>query len=171
MLGTVQETGTGRSTAESRALSAITGLVAALAEAVEQQRDRWFLWVPVCLAAGIAAYFALPVEPHWTVVAVAALVLAGLAAAAIAGRFQPLSLFLALLVAGGLLGKLRTEIVDHPELLATTGVVDLAGWVEGVEALGRDRLRVEMRVDDLAGLRPEFTPPRVRVNIDDGHAA
>jgi competence protein ComEC len=166
MSGAVQETRTGRSTAGLRALSAAAGLVAALADAVDQQRDRWFLWVPVCLAVGIAGYIALPVEPNWLVVAVTATVLAGLAAAAIAGRFQPLSLFLALVVAGGLLGKLRTEIVDHPELLATTGVVELAGWVEGVEALGRDRLRVEVRVDDLAGIRPEFTPPRLRINVD-----
>ncbi|MFW6076377.1 MAG: ComEC/Rec2 family competence protein, partial [Hyphomicrobiales bacterium] len=115
---------------------------------------------------GIAGYFALPVEPHWLVFAVAATVLAGLAAASAAGRFQPLSLVLAIVVAGGLLGKLRTEIVRHPKLLATTGVVELAGWIEGVEARGRDRLRLVVRVDDLAGIRPEFTPPRLRVNID-----
>jgi competence protein ComEC len=166
MSGAVQETRIGRSPAGLRALSAATALASEFAEAVEQQRDRWFLWVPVCLTAGIAGYFALPVEPHWLVFAFAALVLAGFAAAALAGRFQPLSLFLAVVIAGGLLGKLRTEIVDHPELLATTGVVELTGWVEGVEALGRDRLRVVVRVDDLAGIRPEFTPPRLRVNIN-----
>ena len=166
MDGTVQETKAGRSTADLRALSVATGLAQALAAAVEQQQDRWFLWVPVCLAVGIAAYFALPVEPHWLVFAFAGLVLAGLAAAALAGKFQPLSLFLAVIVAGGLLGKLRTEIVDHPELLATTGVVELSGWIEGIEAIGRDRLRLEVRVDDLAGIRSEFTPPRLRVNID-----
>ena len=62
MFGAVQETRTGRSMAGLRALSAITGLAQALAEAVDQQRDRWFLWVPVCLAAGIAGYFALPID-------------------------------------------------------------------------------------------------------------
>jgi len=166
MSGAVQDSRNGRSTAAVQALSVAGSLAERLAEAIGQQRDRWFLWAPVCLAAGIAGYFALPVEPHWLVFALAAAVLAGLAAAALAGRFQPLSLFLALVVAGVLLGKLRTENVRHPELLATTGVVELAGWIEGVEALGPDRLRLAVRVDDLAGIRPEFTPPRLRVNVD-----
>jgi competence protein ComEC len=165
MFGAVQDSRNGRFTAGLRALSVARSLAQESADAVRQQQDRWFLWVPVCLTAGIAGYFALPVEPHWLVFACAALVAAGLVAAAAAGKFQPLSLFLAVLVAGGLLGKLRTEFVSHPELLATTGVVELAGWVESVEALGRDRLRVVVRVDDLAGIRPEFTPPRLRVNI------
>jgi competence protein ComEC len=59
-----------------------------------QQRDRWFLWAPVCLTAGIAGYFALPIEPHWLVFASRRGVL-GSSAAAAAGRLQPLSLFLA----------------------------------------------------------------------------
>jgi competence protein ComEC len=165
MFARVQDSGIGPSVTGPRALVAAMNLAIGLAEAVRQQRDRWFLWTPVCLTAGIGGYFALPIEPHWLVFALAAVAFVGLAAAAAAGRLQPLSLFLALVVAGVVLGKLRTEIVRHPELLATTGVVELAGWVESVEALGRDRLRLVVRVDDLAGIRPEATPPRLRVNI------
>lgn len=150
----------------SQGLAAAISLAGGLAEAVGRQRDRWFLWAPICLAAGIAGYFALPIEPHLAAFGLAAAALAGLAAAALAGKYQPLSLFLALVVAGFLLGKLRTEIVRHPELLATTGVVELAGWVEDVEAVGPKRLRLVVRVDDLAGIRPEATPPRLRVNIN-----
>ena len=142
------------------------GLAVRLVEAVRQQRDRWFLWTPIWLSAGIGGYFALPIEPQWPVFALGAVSLAGLAAAALAGRMQPLSLFLALVVAGVLMGKLRTEMVRHPELRATTGVVDLSGWVEKVQAVGPKRLRLEMRVDDLAGIRPEATPPKLRININ-----
>ena len=155
-----------RSWTGARALAATSGFVPTLAEAIGQQRDRWFLWAPVWLSAGVGAYFALPIEPHWMAFGVCALVLAALAAAALAGRLQPLSLFLALVVAGVLLGKLRTEMVRHPELLATTGVVDVSGWVDGVETLDQDRLRLSIRVDALEGIRPEATPPRLRVNID-----
>lgn len=155
-----------RSVTRVRALAAAASLGRELVEAVRQQRDRWFLWSPVCLAAGIGVYFALPVEPHWLVFGLAVLALAGLAATAMAGRMQPLSLFMALIVAGFVLGKLRTEIVRHPELRATTGVVELAGWIEGIEPVGLDRLRLLLRVDNLAGIRPEATPPRLRVNID-----
>ena len=30
---------------------------------LDDERTRFFLWAPVCLGVGIAAYFALPVEP------------------------------------------------------------------------------------------------------------
>lgn len=148
------------------ATSSAAGVAVRLVEAIRQQRDRWFLWAPIALSAGIGGYFALPIEPQWPVFGLCALGLAALSAAALAGRFQPLSLFLALIVAGVLLGKLRTEMVRHPELLATTGVVELSGWVEHVEAVGARRLRLVMRVDELGGIRPEATPPRLRVNID-----
>jgi len=166
MVANVQGGGTGRSLWGIRTLGAAASLPVALIEAVDQQRDRWFLWAPVCLAAGIGAYFALPVEPQWQVFALAAVALAGIAAAALAGKLQPLSVFLAIVLAGFVLGKLRTETMRHPELLATTGVVELAGWVEGVEALGPKRLRLVVRVDSLAGIRPEATPPLIRVNVN-----
>jgi competence protein ComEC len=156
-----------RSGTGARPLDAASSAVPRLAEALGQQRERWFLWAPVCLSAGVGVYFAFPVEPHWIVFGLAALALAALAAAALAGRLQPLSLFLALVVAGVLLGKLRTEMVRHPELLASTGAVELSGWIDGVETLDQDRLRLAVRVDALQGIRPEATPPRLRVNIDE----
>src|SRR5689334_528510 len=46
----------------------IAGLVAPLrrqlASAFAAQRQCWPLWVPVALAAGVALYFAMPVERH-----------------------------------------------------------------------------------------------------------
>ena len=38
-------------------------LVAWLAGALLAERERWVLWLPVGIGAGIAVYFALPVEP------------------------------------------------------------------------------------------------------------
>ena len=43
--------------------------VAWLARNLEDEQERWFLWLPVMFGAGIAFYFLLPVEP-WTVAAV-----------------------------------------------------------------------------------------------------
>jgi competence protein ComEC len=39
------------------------GLPDALSRNLGEERERWFLWVPVFLSLGIAAYFALPFEP------------------------------------------------------------------------------------------------------------
>ncbi len=36
----------------------------AFLEALEAEQDRWFLWVPVFLGAGIVGYFQLPTEPQ-----------------------------------------------------------------------------------------------------------
>ena len=38
-----------------------------LAEIFQAEQERWFLFLPVFLGAGIAIYFALPNEPSWNV--------------------------------------------------------------------------------------------------------
>ena len=38
-------------------------LLGRLAQRLEAEHDRWFLWLPVLFGAGIAVYFALPIEP------------------------------------------------------------------------------------------------------------
>lgn len=30
-----------------------------------QERDRWPLWIPVCLGCGVGVYFGLPAEPSF----------------------------------------------------------------------------------------------------------
>ena len=47
----------GLATSPQRRLHAAAGLL-------ERERERFFLWSPVCLGLGIAAYFAMPVEPQ-----------------------------------------------------------------------------------------------------------
>jgi Competence protein len=59
-------------------------LPTALARALTAESDRWFLWVPVLLAGGVLAYFALPAEPS-AVAATALLVAAAGTALAVRG--------------------------------------------------------------------------------------
>jgi len=47
----------GLATSPQRRLHAAVGLL-------EGERERFFLWSPVCLGLGIAAYFAMPIEPQ-----------------------------------------------------------------------------------------------------------
>ncbi|HXE85654.1 MAG TPA: competence protein ComEC, partial [Hyphomicrobiaceae bacterium] len=48
----------------SSPLGAAAGrLLAGIARQLEAEQERWFLWLPVLFGAGIALYFALPVEP------------------------------------------------------------------------------------------------------------
>src|SRR5262245_37339466 len=92
------------------------GLLAAALKAcarmLEQEQDRWFLWLPVLFAAGIVAYSALANEPG---VRIAIALLIGALGFAAAARNAPLGLCLggaALAFACGFsAAKLRTEMV------------------------------------------------------------
>src|SRR6185437_2889501 len=52
------------------------GWAARLEGALDAERGRWCLWLPVCFGLGIAIYFSLPSEPPFAV-ALAAVILAG----------------------------------------------------------------------------------------------
>jgi competence protein ComEC len=57
---------------------------------LEDEQDRWALWIPVCLGTGIGLYFALPTEPPiWLGLAVTCL----MAPAAFLGRRVPAVFF------------------------------------------------------------------------------
>ena len=48
-----------------------------LSDTWNAERERWILWMPVCLGTGIALYFSLPFEPsRWTGPIATAVVLA-----------------------------------------------------------------------------------------------
>ncbi len=100
------------------------------------ERTRWQLWLPVVLAAGIGAYFALPVEPpRWIgPLAVLCCTMAGivlrrktLVAVAAAG--------LALAATGFTVAAERSASVAAPVLDRPTGPVQLAGRIAEVEPL------------------------------------
>ena len=81
-----------------------------LADQLEAEYDRWFLWLPVVFGSGVAGYFALPYEPPLfvallPVVAVLALRI-GLAPRGLAAMTTSAVLAAAL---GFAVGKLRTE--------------------------------------------------------------
>jgi hypothetical protein len=61
--------GEGDAGSRTRTAQIITGTAGdGLGSILEAERSRWFLWAPVILACGIAAYFSLPIEPPvWTV--------------------------------------------------------------------------------------------------------
>lgn len=148
---------------------ALAGLWRAdLAEILLAERDRWFLWLPVLLGAGIAGYFLLPFEPalpplRWAISAVL------LAIFTLAWRRQaaawrvPLVALLAVL-AGPWLAAERTQAVTAPVLEHRTGAI----WIEGRvrEAEQRDngyRILLDRLV--IGGLSELELPQRIRVTL------
>ena len=146
-------------------LSALYAGFGAISRSFAGETDRWFLWLPVLLACGIATYFGLPVEPPlW-------LSLAGFLILACAlWVFRRLSWVLLLLcvlgavTAGFAAASLRTALVAAP-VLADETAGELTGRVLFVEEGEAGDLTVLMAPSSFARLPPEKRPAKVRLRI------
>lgn len=133
------------------------------------ERERWVLWLPVALAGGILAYFAVLAEPaNWIGAAVAA---AGCALLLAAGRHAWGGAAALCLLGFGLgfgAAQLRTHLVAAP-VLAKPVFAEIGGTVEAVER--RDgRLRAVIRVVSFSALGAGERPVKVRVTLLPGEA-
>ncbi len=157
-----------RLAALARPEGAGAGLAAALADAVIAERERWPLFLPALMGAGIALYFALPFEPPlWlgpTAVA-AALAVAWL------GRARPALPVMMIGVGALALGfaaiELQSARVAAPVLARPLGPATLTGRVIGVEQepRGARLLLDQVRIGRLTN---GDTPSRVRVRVMTG---
>ena len=148
----------GASTIRARCASLARGIGArAVAES-----DRWVLWLPVFLGAGVVAYFALDTEPPvWLGFAL----VAGFGAAALAGRRRPALFAPMLALAAAALGftaaELRTGMTAAPALERQIGPLQLAGRVVDID-LQPNGSRITLDQVTMARRAPEATPERVR---------
>lgn len=136
-----------------------------LLDALNSQQTRLFLWVPVCLMAGISSYFALPVEPSVAVFVIAAAIAVLAFLAARRRRWTIIYIAIGLFMTGFVAGKLRTEQVRVPQLAATTGTVHLAGWVTGVAMSGPGRAKVEIELERMSRIRRQAWPGAVQLTL------
>jgi competence protein ComEC len=137
-----------------------------VAAALGAERERWFLWLPVGLAAGIAGYFSLSREPErWTGPAALAVCLM----AAVILRHRPAGWMAAAAAGAVALGFVaaveRSVRVAHPVLAEPSGVIRLSGRIAELEPLEQG-LRVVLDPVTLppsdGGSRP---PTRVRLHL------
>ncbi len=129
------------------------------------EQERWALWSPVLIGAGIAVYFALPSEPPvWIGVfmAIAALLLAGLSRA---GAIAAIVLVAAGLAALGFsAAQLRTALVAGPVLDRPYGPAGIEGTIVAIEGR-QDGSRIVLEDVTLRGRDAEKTPTRIRVTL------
>ncbi len=130
--------------------------------ALELERGRAFLFLPVAMSIGILLYFAAPDEPSLT--AALTLAVATAAAAYLARRHHGAALALTALAAmacGFAAAATRTALVFHPVLAAETQSITVSAWVEAVERRENgDRLTLHVRSLTPA---PNPAPDRIRV--------
>nr|WP_235971103.1 ComEC/Rec2 family competence protein [Palleronia pontilimi] len=132
---------------------------------LDGQRGALVPWIPVCLACGIGAYFALPVEPstrHWWILAIVLLLSVGGLLAGL--RHWPLAVALILIVFGFGLAGLRTYMVAGP-VLDWRYYGPVTGRVVTVDRSGSDKIRLTLDRVKLDRVAPEETPLRVRVSL------
>jgi competence protein ComEC len=153
----------------ARGSTAAPDLLAWLARNLLAERERWFLWLPVGLGAGVAVYFALPVEPPVWLGAVGLLVAAvllfwlwwRLSAPAFSGSAPGLLGVLVLLL-GFAVASLRTHLVEAP-MLERRGAYELEATVLLVEDRTRGQ-RLLLGVAAIEGLERHATPAQIRVS-------
>lgn len=138
-----------------------------------EERERWFLWLPVGVGVGVALYFALGVEPPaWLGIAlllpIAVLLGREWQASIASGGTARLPALIALtaVLAGLTAAQLRTHTVAAP-VLERRGAYMVEGEVALVEARvrGQRLLLADPWIEDVA---PQATPARIRFSIRDG---
>lgn len=141
------------------------GWLAAVVRALDREQDRWFLWVPVMLGCGIAAYLHLPREP---LVAVTGSLLAMSLLLRVAGGGGTLAALTTAAVLAASLGfafaQARTHLVSAPVLPSGIRPLQVTGWVELAEPRQGRGQRIILRVHAIDGLRQDQLPRRVRIS-------
>ncbi|MDO9335482.1 MAG: ComEC/Rec2 family competence protein [Caulobacter sp.] len=135
------------------------------------QRLRWRLWAPVAFGFGAAGYMGLKTEPAlWVALLLGA---AAIAATWAVHRFTRgggwflIAALLALVVLGGVGGKLRTERVRAPVSPSFEKPVIVEGWVLDVASPGSSGGRLLIAPTRIEGLSPRDLPYRVRLTVDE----
>lgn len=143
----------------------MTPFGARLWDMFDRQRGALVLWVPVCLAIGIGAYLALPVEPGAAVWAgLGALCAAGATALAAGAWRWPLAVAAVLVLAGLLLGGARTALVAAP-VLDWRYYGPVQGRIVRIDRSASDKPRLTLDKVVLDDVAPSRTPDRVRVSL------
>lgn len=145
------------------------GIASRIEAAFEEERGRWFLWLPVFYGAGIGFYLTLPVEPPLLLVVAGVLIASAIRI--LIGR-TPLLLVISAALLMTALGmataKLHALYTDAPVLQRTLTYTTIEGWVEGIERQEK-RTRMTLRVIRAGDLLPADTPFRARVSISGKH--
>jgi len=143
----------------------VSVLVRRLEAVLEQERERWVLWLPIGLGLGISVYFSLPVEPPlWLGLGLAAATLI----LGLAGRSRQAALMTLIGLGAVSLGfaaaQWRTALAAAPVLTERMGPTGVSGRVVLVENYP-DGDRITLDLLRITGLGPDRTPDMVRLGL------
>ncbi|MDJ0607482.1 MAG: ComEC/Rec2 family competence protein [Kiloniellales bacterium] len=135
-----------------------------LARQLTDEQDRWVLWLPVALGAGIGLYFLLPAEPHrWLGPALLCAVLGLVAATHRLPGGRILGLLLGAIALGFAVAQFRVALVAAPVLEERIGPTRVVGQVVAAPPRAAGE-RIVLRALEIEGLRGP-TPARARLRL------
>lgn len=137
-----------------------------LSDIMLAQRGSLFEWSPVCLGMGIGTYFMLRFEPDMVFLVLAGVLalLALLSARWLGEAFGPLSLGIALAVAGFLLAAHRAHDIAGP-VIGWRYYGPIEGRVVEIDRSASDALRLTLDRVVLERVSADETPLRVRISL------
>jgi competence protein ComEC len=145
--------------------AALQRLADAAGTAFIAERDRWPLWLPVLLGAGIGVYFLLPAEPPlWLAAVLPAAALFGVVAAWGVPPLRLIGIAAAVAAFGFAAAELRTATVAAPVLAKRLGPVEVTGRIVQADDLERGG-RLVLEDPTIPGLSADATPEAVRLRV------
>ncbi len=136
-----------------------------LGNLLEDERERWLIWMPALIGLGVAIYFSLKFEPR---LSTGLLLLVLCAALCGTLRHRPAlartAAALTLVALGFAAAEFRTWAVSAPVLHAPVGPALVSGRVVNVE-LQTKSARIVLSDVRISGLPPQDTPAQVRMGL------
>lgn len=132
---------------------------------LESEHDRYILWIPVCMAYGIAWYFSLKFEPSlWSgVVAFAVAVLLAIVLCRI--KFLLFGCIAAAFVAVGFFSaSVRTHSIHSPFLTAPVSFADVTGKIVEIAPTPKGS-KILLKDVTISKVAPENTPSHVSISL------
>ena len=151
------------------ALSAFVNPVSFFLHSFLNERDRWFLWLPVLMGAGITLYFALGAEPPLFLIGATPLI--GLILI-VARKHRTLFLGLSALlvfVAGFNAAQIETWRVTKPALKTALQPVSITGTLMRAEALPQGA-RLTLKYPSIKDMPREERPFQLRIKVKTPYA-
>lgn len=132
-----------------------------------REATRHFLWLPACVAAGIALYYALPVEPALPVLPV--LAASGVSAYGLLRRrlsplLKGLAIGLILVLLGAAYANIRAQQSQPIMLREALSPRPVKGVVRDIERTAQG-VRLTLKSPMIEGLEPKQTPTQVRLSV------
>jgi competence protein ComEC len=141
--------------------------LSAFIENFERERARWPYWLPVALAAGIVAYFLLPLEPNiWILTLTPVLALAAWVARPVSWPLAIILFVLTFISLGFSAAIIETRIDERPMLDAQLPVLPISGRVASTDIMP-DGIRLTLTHPHIGDLAADATPEKVRVKFNE----